>query len=132
MIYPKLTLTVRDHDGNEVFTLSQSRGVAHRETAIASHEASVERWLTQGLLEWIGERGARVPRETPPSSPEFLPRLRDYLLSQFPSLSAVVTSSFEMVPELDGFVDGPLTIREPFGGTVNNDALEVRQERRVA
>lgn len=64
----------------------RSPGVAWATRSSPNMRSAVERWLRKGVQELIGERGRVMPRVTPQSSPEFLPRLRAYLERQFPLL----------------------------------------------
>jgi len=44
---------------------------------------AAERWITQGLDEYVGYSFDLEPRHTPSSAEEFLPRLKTYLDTQF-------------------------------------------------
>ena len=47
-------------------------------------KASADRWLAEGLDEWVGpSTGAGAPRHTPKESGTFLQRLGEYLQRQF-------------------------------------------------
>lgn len=73
-------------DRGHLFTLHQRRN----ETIIVSlSKESLRpaclRWIEKGLHEWVGKGDEAHPRHTLSSSPDFLPRLKDYLFFQFSS-----------------------------------------------
>lgn len=76
-----LVVTNRTH--KVLMDLVWGAGAAHAREVLPDLAESTQRWIEHGLDEWVGDRGNRHPRHTPSSSPEFLPRLRDYLAGQF-------------------------------------------------
>lgn len=85
-------LTVRNADGETLFVIEQMEGHSRRVETKPKFTATVERWLSQGLFEWVedSELGS-VPRMTPATSPDFLLRIQSSLQAQFKSLQIEVT-----------------------------------------
>lgn len=83
---PIRTLEVADEAGRLLIRLSWRLGCVSVDSVVTRHSDAVQRWVSQGLLEWVGAPGDETPRETPSSSELFLPRLGNYLERQFPAL----------------------------------------------
>ncbi len=76
-------LTVRNADGETLFVIEQMEGHSRMVETKPKFSATVERWLSQGLIEWVDE-GSEVgsaPRITPATSPDFLLRIQGSLQS---------------------------------------------------
>lgn len=78
-----ITLTIRSERGIRVAELEWRDGVTAVVFATETMRPAVERWLEHGLREWVGAAEDATPRSTSSTSPDFLPRLEEYLAKQF-------------------------------------------------
>ncbi len=78
-----ITLTIRSQGGTPVAELEWRDGATKVLFATETLRPAAQRWLEHGLTEWVGTGDEAVPRSTPSRSPEFLPRLEEYLAGQF-------------------------------------------------
>jgi hypothetical protein len=79
----EITLTIRSQRGDLAAELRWRDGRTELIRSTELMKVDAERWIRLGLDEWIGEGDGAEPRTTPSHSPEFLPRLGDYLARQF-------------------------------------------------
>ena len=77
-----LRLTYRD-DTDRLAELSWAEGRTRVVTAVESLRPELERFIDEGLSEWIGPEADPQRRTTPSSDQRFLGRLADYLRRQF-------------------------------------------------
>jgi hypothetical protein len=78
-----IKLTIRSEQGTRVAELEWRPGGTTIVFATDTMRPAVERWIEHGLAEWVGADDEAMPRKTASTSPEFLPRLEDYLAQQF-------------------------------------------------
>jgi len=74
--------------GTHLLTIAWSDGVAEVLFVKEELRSSVAGWLARGLHEWVGAvpGPGKAFRRTRSSDPDFVPRLADYLLRQFPTI----------------------------------------------
>lgn len=73
---------------NEVLIdLTYQDGQTHNNFVAKGLSDTVNRWLQDGLHEWVHIDGSPSPRTTECTDPEFLSRLKAYLEKQFPSFT---------------------------------------------
>jgi hypothetical protein len=78
-----IMLTVKRDDGTVLARLRWADGRTRVVEAGDDVRPAIQRWLDNGLDEWVGEREDATPRSTPSSAPEFLERVKAYLERQF-------------------------------------------------
>lgn len=87
-------LTVTAFDGELLFRMSWA-GTAVLLSARRDMRPPAERWIAHGLMEWINIPTQAAPHLIPESrhtladSPDFLPRLADYIRRQTPEESGI-------------------------------------------
>ena len=78
-----IKLTLRSEQGARVAELEWRPGGTTIVFATDTMRPAAERWIQHGLFEWIGPDDDAMPRTTASASPDFLPRLEEYLAQQF-------------------------------------------------
>lgn len=76
-------LIVRSDRGEPLIELEWSHGQTRAVHVVPDLAPVVERWLTFGVDDYVGEGDAAIPRCTLASSSLFLEHLEDYLAKQF-------------------------------------------------
>ncbi|MFZ5477032.1 MAG: hypothetical protein ACOZNI_09685 [Myxococcota bacterium] len=86
------TLSIRT-DLEHLATIEWCEGSLVVHAVHPEYETAVERWRLQGLLEWLPEGEAVVPRHTPSSDRLFLGRLEAYLRTHYPGHHTVLQAT---------------------------------------
>jgi hypothetical protein len=93
-----IKLTIRSEQGARVVELEWRPGGTTILFATDTMRPAAERWIAQGLSEWVGPDDDAMPRTTASASADFLPRLEDYLAQQF-RFRMACEKIFERVPD---------------------------------
>lgn len=81
-----MRITCKTNDGEELFDIEWNE---RRPTLVYAHvrvRATAQRWMSEGLLEWVKGSEGYVQRLTPPRHPEFPTRLRRFLYREHTGL----------------------------------------------
>lgn len=89
-----LRLTYPD-DPEQLAELSWAGGRTRVVTAVESLRSELERFINEGLSEWIGPEIDPQRRTTPSSNHRFLERLADYLRRQFNIIGEIQQSELQ-------------------------------------
>lgn len=112
------TLTIKSISGELLAKLAWRDGVARVLEVKEALASTIYEIVEDGLDEWIGEGADALPRHTAPSSPEFLERIEEYLMSQFVFRIARTTECTELVHigvRMGGMIKNVITFgAEPF------------------
>jgi len=77
----KKTLTIYSTYEPEVVARITNDGQGNNTVLFSSDllRPTIDRWLKYGIIEWVGVGVEAEQRHTPPSDPEFLTRLLEYI-----------------------------------------------------
>jgi hypothetical protein len=119
------TLNICAADGKPLAIFVSMAGSISLSWVTDRMRSDAEKWLDQGLSEWISTSDGFSPRLTPATQPDFLPRLQRYLENQFSFKSSLVYQLLSTTPALTTSSDLPLfdtfkaSVRGPNHGLSN-------------